>query len=275
MGLRERRIEIKSPDQVAAMRVAGLLVGETLELLADAVRPGVTTGELDDLAERHIRSQGGIPSFKGYAHPPYPATICASVNDEIVHGIPGDRELVAGDVISIDCGAIVAGWHGDAAITVPVGEVTAEVAELLAVTEEALWQGIAAARVGGRVRDISVGVESFVRGRGSYGIIEDYTGHGIGSQMHQPPDVPNVARRRHPGPRLVEGMALAVEPMITLGSRHTTLLEDQWTVATSDGSTAAHFEHTFAFTERGLWVLTALDGGRAGLARRNAPFGGR
>ncbi len=274
MVFRDRGIEIKTPEQVDLMRVAGRLVGETLELLRSAVRPGVTTLELDTLAETHIRDHGGVPSFKGYSHPPFPATICASVNDEVVHGIPGPRTLVEGDVISIDCGAIVEGWHGDAAITVPVGEVTDEVAELLRVTEESLWRGMAAARLGGRVSDISHAVETYVRSRGRYGILEDYTGHGIGSEMHMPPNVPNVGRRGR-GPTIVEGLALAVEPMVTLGSKDTVLHDDEWTVATVDGSYAAHFEHTFTVTSAGAWVLTAVDGGRAHLAALGVPFGGR
>jgi methionyl aminopeptidase len=238
MGFRDRGIEIKTPEQIDLMRVAGRLVGETLELLRAAVRPGVSTLELDTLAETNIRDHGGVPSFKGYSHPPFPATICASVNDEVVHGIPGQRTLAEGDVISIDCGAIVEGW------------------------------------LGGRVGDISHAVETHVRSQGRYGILEDYTGHGIGTEMHMPPNVPNVGRRGR-GPSIVEGLALAVEPMVTLGSKHTDLLEDEWTVATVDGSVAAHFEHTFTVTPQGAWVLTAVDGGQAGLAALGVPFGGR
>jgi methionyl aminopeptidase len=275
MGLRDRNLEIKTPEQIGLMRRAGLLVGETLELLRSAAKAGVTTGELDALAEKHIRGQGGVPSFLGYGYPPFPATICASVNDEVVHGIPGSRELVDGDVISIDCGAIVEGWHGDAAITVAIGEVPAEVTELMRVTEAALWAGIAAARLDGRVSDISRGVETTVRREGEYGILEDYVGHGIGSQMHMSPNVPNVVRRGERGPKLVTGMALAVEPMVTLGSQETDVLADDWTVVTADGSKAAHFEHTFALTPDGLWVLTALDGGQERLAALGAPYGGR
>jgi methionyl aminopeptidase len=234
----------------------------------------VTTLGLDTLAETYIRDHGGIPSFKGYSHPPFPATICASVNDEVVHGIPGPRTLVDGDILSIDCGAIVAGWHGDAAITVPVGDVHDEVHELLRVTEESLWRGMAAARLGGRVTDISHAIETHVRSQGRYGILEDYTGHGIGTEMHMAPNVPNYGRRGR-GPAIVEGLALAVEPMVTLGSKATDLLEDEWTVATVDGSMAAHFEHTFTVTPEGSWVLTAVDGGQARLAELGVPFGGR
>ncbi len=275
MGLLDRNLEIKTPEQIDLMRRAGLLVGETLELLRGAAKAGVTTGELDALAEDNIRSHGGVPSFQGYGHPPFPGTICASVNDEVVHGIPGSRELVDGDVISIDCGAIVEGWHGDAAITVAIGDVPAAVRELMRVTEDALWAGIAAARLSGRVSDISRAVETAVRARGDYGILEDYVGHGIGSQMHMAPNVPNVVRRGDRGPKLVTGMALAVEPMVTLGTQDTDVLEDDWTVVTADGSLAAHFEHTFTLTSDGAWVLTALDGGRERLAALGVPFGGR
>ena len=273
MGLLDRGVEIKTPDQIDLMRRAGLLTGETLELLRAACRPGITTGELDALAEDNIRSQGGVPSFQGYGYPPFPATICASVNEEVVHGIPGDRPLVEGDVISIDCGAIVEGWHGDAAITVAIGEVPAEVTELMRVTEESLWAGIAAARLGGRVTDISHAVEASVRANGDYGILEDYVGHGIGSQMHMAPNVPNVGRPGR-GPKLVTGLALAVEPMVTLGTNQTEILPDEWTVATADGSRAAHFEHTFTLTPNGAWVLTAIDGGEERLAALGVPFGG-
>jgi methionyl aminopeptidase len=275
MGLLDRSLEIKTPEQIDLMRVAGLLVGETLELLRGAARAGVTTGELDALAEDNIRSQRGIPSFQGYGHPPFPGTICASVNDEVVHGVPGSRELEDGDVISIDCGAIVDGWHGDAAITVAVGDVAPEVTELMRVTEEALWAGMAAARLSGRVSDISKAVETTVRTQGDYGILEDYVGHGIGTQMHLPPNVPNVVHRGERGPKLVAGLALAVEPMVTLGGADTDVLADDWTVVTADGSLAAHFEHTFALTPNGVWVLTALDGGKERLEALGVPFGGR
>ncbi len=271
MGFRDRGLEIKTPDQISGMRRAGLVVGQTLELLRSSVRAGLSTGELDAIAEDKIRSSGATPSFKGYHG--FPGSICASVNDEVVHGIPGDRVLADGDVVSIDCGAIVDGWHGDAATTVAVGAVPAEVTELMRVTEEAMWRGIAAARLGGRVTDISHAVESHVRGQGAYGILEDYVGHGIGSQMHMPPNVPNFGRPGR-GPKLVEGLALAVEPMITLGTKDTVVLEDDWTVITADGSWAAHFEHTFTLTPQGAWVLTALDGGEAALTALGVPFGG-
>jgi methionyl aminopeptidase len=271
MGLRDRGIEYKSTEQIAAMRRAGLVVGGALEKLRAAVRPGISTQELDALAEDHIRSSGATPSFLGYHG--FPASICASVNDEVVHGIPGARVLDEGDVISLDCGAIVDGWHGDAAITVAVGEVAAEVTELMRVTEASLWRGIAAARLGGRVTDISHAVESCVRAGGPYGILEDYVGHGIGSAMHQPPNVPNYGAPGR-GPKLVQGLALAVEPMVTLGSPEVDVLDDDWTVVTTDGSLAAHFEHTFTLTPNGAWVLTALDGGEAELVALGVPYGG-
>ncbi|HET8719265.1 MAG TPA: type I methionyl aminopeptidase [Nocardioidaceae bacterium] len=272
MGFRDRGVEIKTPEQIERMRAAGLVVGRTLELLADSVKAGVTTGELDAIAEDHIRSSGATPSFKGYHG--FPGSICTSVNDEIVHGIPGERTLADGDIVSIDCGAIVDGWHGDAALTVPVGTVSAEARELMRVTEQAMWHGIGAARLGGRVTDISHAVESYVRSQGDLGIVEDYVGHGIGSAMHQPPNVPNYGRPGR-GPRLVQGLALAVEPMVVAGDQANHTLEDDWTVMTDDGSWAAHFEHSFTLTERGAWVLTALDGGEAGLAELGVPFGGR
>ncbi len=265
---REPKIEYKTPEQVVKMRAAGLVVADALAAVRAAVRPGVTTGDLDAIAEECIRGAGAIPSFIGvpsFTGPPYPASICASVNDEVVHGIPGDRVLREGDVISVDCGAILDGWHGDAAVTVPVGDVDPEVAALLEVCEESLWRGFAAARVGGRIGDISSAIETYVRGRGAYGIVEEYTGHGIGTAMHQPPHVPNYGRRGA-GEKLREGLVLAVEPMITAGSRRVHELDDGWTVVTDDGRPAAHFEHTFTVTPEGPWVLTAHDGGRERLA---------
>lgn len=256
-------IQIKTKAEIGLMREAGLLVGETLELLRAVVAPGVSTGELDALADENIRKGGGVPSFLGYQG--FTGTICASVNDEIVHGIPGPRVLQEGDVLSLDCGAILDGWHGDAAITVAVGEVAAEILELMRVCEESMWRGFAAARLGGRVSDISHAVERYIRSQGDYGIVEDYGGHGIGTEMHQEPHVLNYGRPGR-GPKLQEGLALAVEPMVTLHNPATRLLPDNWTVVTADGSWAAHFEHTFTLTEAGPWVLTAADGGAAKLA---------
>lgn len=274
-----RGIEIKTPDQIGTMREAGLIVGTTLELLRHSVHAGMTTAELDVIAHDHIRSQGGTSNFLGYgAHGPsgaggFTGVICTSVNDEVVHGIPGTRTLATGDIISIDCGAIVDGWHGDAAITVAVGEVTADVRELMRVTEDALWRGIAAATLKGHVTDISHAIQTFVEGSGVYGIVEGYTGHGIGSAMHQPPNVPNVGRAGR-GPKLVKGLVLAVEPMVALGSPESHTLDDGWTAVTTDGSWAAHYEHTFTLTDDGIWVLTAIDGGKSRLAALGVPYGG-
>jgi methionyl aminopeptidase len=266
-------IQLKTEAEVELMRAAGLVVGRTLERLRAAAVPGVTTAELDELAESEIRDAGAIPSFKGYqthpSIPPFPGSICASVNDEIVHGIPGPRRLEEGDIVSIDCGAILEGWHGDAALTVGVGEVAPEHAELLRVCEEALWRAFAAARPGGRVSDIGHAIESYVATQGEYGIVEEYTGHGIGTEMHQMPHVPNYGRPGR-GPRLEPGLVLAVEPMLNLGTRHTRQLEDGWTVVTADGARSAHFEHTFTLTASGPWVLTAVDGGAARLAALGA-----
>jgi methionyl aminopeptidase len=264
-------IQLKSKAEVDLMRQAGLVVGRTLAGLREEVRPGITTADLDAIAEEMIRSQGGIPSFKGYRG--FPASICTSINDEIVHGIPRpDRTIHEGDIVSIDCGAIVNGWHGDSAATVAVGEVPPELGELLRVCEEALWRGIAAARLGGRLTDIGHAIETFVRSQGNYGIVEEYVGHGIGTEMHQDPQVPNYGRPGR-GPRLREGLVLAVEPMLNLGDRHTRELADGWTVVTADGSRSAHFEHTFAMTDQGPWVLTALDGGAERLPALQAPAG--
>ncbi len=273
MGWRRQRLEIKTPAQVDAMRAAGLVVAETLVMLRELARPGLSTAELDAAAEAHIRDLGAVPSFLGYQG--FTGSICVSVNDEVVHGVPGQRVLAEGDLVSIDCGAIVAGWHGDAAISVTLGEVPPEVTELVRVTEAALWAGVAAMEVGKVVADVSRAVEDAVRAAGGYGVVEEYTGHGIGTEMHLPPDVPNVAHPAGGSPQLVPGLALAVEPMVTLGSPHTDLLDDEWTAVTVDGSWAAHVEHTIALTPEGPWVLTALDGGRAALAERGVRCGAR
>lgn len=249
-------IEIKSPDQLAIMREAGLVVARTLARVAEAVAPGVTTAKLDDIAARSIAAEGATPSFLGYYG--YPAHICTSVNGEVVHGIPGARVLQEGDLVSIDCGAIVRGWHGDAAMTVGVGTVAPDAAALSAATERALWAGLGAARVGNRLSDISHAVEVALRGAGSYGIVEEYVGHGIGTSMHMHPPVPNYGQPGK-GPQLKVGMALAIEPMATLGSPGVHVLSDEWTVVTNDQAYAAHWEHTVAITEGGPWVLTALD----------------
>jgi methionyl aminopeptidase len=266
---RDRVIEIKSPEQVARMRRAGLVVARTLRVLAEAVRPGITTAELDTIAAREIRLAGAVPSFLGYSG--YPATICTSVNEEIVHGIPSqERRLEPGDIISIDCGAILEGWHGDAAISLGVGDIDPADQALIDDCKAALWHGIAKATTGRRLSDISHAVERSVRASGTYGLIREYTGHGIGTAMHMEPAVPNYGPPGR-GPRLTTGMALAIEPMITRGTWLTAELADGWTVVTADGSRAAHFEHTVAITEEGPWVLTAEDGGKSYLSERTVP----
>jgi methionyl aminopeptidase len=259
-------IELKTPAQLALMREAGLVVAAALRATAQAAEPGISTAELDAIAERVIRDAGASSSFLGYHG--YPATICTSVNEQIVHGIPSPAtRLAAGDVLSIDCGAIVGGWHGDAALTVSVGPAPApaRVAALLAACERALWHGLARAVPGARLTDIGAAVEAAARSAGPFGVVEDYTGHGIGTRMHMDPPVPNYGPPGR-GPVLAEGMALAVEPMLVLGDPETRLLNDDWTVETVDGSWAAHFEHTVAITAAGPWVLTAADGGASGLA---------
>jgi methionyl aminopeptidase len=277
---RDDPIEVKSPAQLAIMREAGLVTATALQAAAAAVAPGISTAELDAIAEREIRSAGALPSFKGYHG--YPATICTSVNDQIVHGIPNAAQvLAAGDIISIDCGAIVGGWHGDSALTISVGQVKdgagllavrhskEELDGLLSACERALWHGLAEAVPGRRLTDISHAVEQAVRTAGRYGIVREYTGHGIGSKMHMEPAVPNYGRAGR-GPVLAAGMALAIEPMLVLGGHQTRQLDDGWTVVTADGSWAAHFEHTVAITDDGPFVLTAEDGGASGFAALRA-----
>ncbi len=270
-------IERKSPDQLRAMRASGLVVARVLEQLTDAARPGVTTAELDGLAREELARAGATSSFLGYdggfGLPPYPATTCISVNDEVVHGIPGPRVLAEGDLVSVDFGACLAGWHGDAAVTIEVGECAAERRALSEATRQALWAGIGAMRTGGRLGDIGHAVESSLRAAPRrYGIVTDFTGHGIGQAMHMAPDVPNTGRRGR-GPSLEPGVTLAIEPMVSLGSGRVAELEDEWTIVTRDGSDAAHWEHTVALTPSGVWVLTAADGGESELAARGVPFG--
>lgn len=258
------RIEYKTGDQVRSMRRAGLVVAEAHAAVRAAVRPGVTTAELDAVAAQVIADAGATSSFLGYHG--YPATLCVSVNDEIVHGIPGDRVLEPGDVVSVDCGAVVDGWHGDAAFTVVLPDADPADVALGEATEAAMWAGIAALATGERLGVVGEAVEDAVERTGTtYGIVQEYVGHGIGSAMHQPPDVLNY-RTREKGPRLRTGLCVAVEPMLTRGSRMTQVLEDDWTVVTVDGSRAAHWEHTVAIGPHGIWVLTAPDGGAGGLA---------
>ncbi len=260
------RIQYKTADQIRLMRAAGLVVADALDAVRSALKPGVTTLELDGIAEDVIRSAGAVPSFLGYGQPPFPASTCISVNDEVVHGIPGERVLHPGDVVSVDCGAILAGWHGDAAFTTVLpgvdGSVDTGDADLVAVTEQSMWRGIAAVAAGGRLNGVGAAVEEHVAGR--YGLVEGYGGHGIGTEMHQDPHVLNY-RTRERGPRLRPGICLAIEPMLTAGSPDTRVLADDWTVATQDGGHAAHWEHTVALTDAGPWVLTSRDGGAQAL----------
>jgi methionyl aminopeptidase len=257
-------IQYKTPDQLIKMRAAGEVVATTLDRLRDAVTVGVSTYDLDVVAEESIRSFGAIPSFKGYHG--YPASICSSVNEQIVHAIPSrSQKLRAGDVISLDCGAILNGWHGDAAITVGLGDIDPRLAKMITVAEDAMWAGIeAGARAllsgRGRLTDISYAIEAATHSAGRFGIVRGYGGHGIGTEMHQDPHVLNYGRPGK-GPRIVPGMALAIEPMLTAGSPDTAELSDGWTVVTRDGSRAVHVEHTVAFFDDGVWVTTAHDGG--------------
>lgn len=269
-------IEVKSHDELLLMRRAGLVVAAGLGAMQAAARVGVTTGELDAIGRDVIASAGATSNFFNYGAEygtGFPGAACISVNEELVHGVPGDRVLADGDLISIDFGAIVEGWHGDAARSFIVGEPRAEDVSLVEATEGALWAGIGAMRDGGRVGDISRAIDSFIRAQPRrYGTLREYTGHGIGSAMHMEPDVPNFYRRR-PTAHLTAGMALAIEPMLTLGLHQTSVCEDDWTVVSRDGSRGAHWEHTVAITPSGLWVLTAADGGEAALARLGVPFG--
>jgi len=256
---RGRDIELKSPGEIDAMRVAGGLVARALAAVTAAARPGVSTGELDAIAEQVIRGGGGVPSFLGYHG--YPASICASLNEQIVHGIPAATQVLAdGDLLSVDCGAIVEGWHGDAAVTLAVGTVAAADLALSAACREALDAGIAAVRPDARLTDVSHAVQAAAEAAGRrdgspYGIVEEYGGHGIGTSMHMDPFLPNHGAPGH-GPRLVVGMALAVEPMLTGGGAETRELDDGWTVVTADGSRAAHWEHSVAVTDDGPRILT-------------------
>jgi methionyl aminopeptidase len=256
---RGRDIELKTAGEIDAMRTAGGLVARVLAAVSAAARPGVSTGELDALAEQVIRDGGGVPSFLGYHG--FPASICASVNEQIVHGIPSAAQVLAdGDLISVDCGAIVEGWHGDAAVTLAVGTGSPADLALSAATEKALHAGIAAVRAGGRLTDVSHAVQTAAEDAGrrdgvAYGIVAEYGGHGIGTSMHMDPFLPNHGAPGQ-GPRLVPGMALAVEPMLTAGSPETRELDDGWTVVTADGGRAAHWEHSVAVTEDGPRILT-------------------
>jgi len=261
---RSSRIQIKTPAQLELMRAAGLVVARTLKQLESEIADGITTLDIDAIARENLKREGATSSFLGYHG--YPAVVCTSVNDEVVHGIPSHRRLQEGDLVSVDFGAIVEGWHGDAARTFFVGEVSPELQRLSAVTEASMWAGLAAAVAGNRLSDIGHAVERAVRADGPWGIVEEYVGHGIGTEMHMYPSVPNYGKPGN-GPKLEVGMALAIEPMVTAGERHVDVLDDGWTVSTLDGSHASHWENTVAITERGPWVLTELDGGEAGFSK--------
>ena len=253
---------MKTPRETAKMRRAGLVVAEMLERCRAAVRPGVSTKDLDAIAAEVVKRHGARSSFYGYYG--YPATICTSVNDEIVHGIPGPRRLREGDIVGIDAGAVVEGWHADAAITVPVGKVAPEAAKLIAVTEEALRRGIAAAQVGKRLGDVGAAVQAYVEAQ-RYSVVRNYVGHGIGRAMHEEPQVPNYGVPER-GLQIREGLCIAVEPMVNVGGPTTRVLDDHWTVVTGDGSLSAHFEHTLWCTQAGPVVLTAAGSSAAAAA---------
>jgi methionyl aminopeptidase len=240
-------IILKTPDEIEIMARASRLVAETLAMLRREVRAGITTEDLDRLAEQFIRSHGGTPAFKGYRN--YPKTLCASINDQVVHGIPSKRALKEGDIIGLDLGAIVDGFYGDSAVTVAVGNVNPRVGELLRVTEESLYAGIAKAVVGNRLSDISHAVQRHAEAAG-FSVVTDFVGHGIGRQLHEEPQVPNYGKPGQ-GPRLQEGMVLAIEPMINMGNSGVRVLDDRWTAVTTDGSLSAHFEHTIAIQSSG------------------------
>ncbi len=258
-------IQIKALEELKVMRRAGLLVGQTLELLRSSVKVGMRTDALDAIAAANIKRGGGTSNFNGYHG--FKGTICVSLNDEIVHGIPGDRVIEDGDIVSIDVGAIVEGWHGDAAFSVGVGNVDPADQKLMDVCEESMWRGIAAGSMGARLSDIGHAIEQYVKSQGKYGILQEYGGHGIGTEMHMDPHVLNFGKRGF-GPEIVPGMALAIEPMITRGTHKTKVLSDDWTVVSTDKSHGAHFEHSYCIMPDGKpFVLTAIDGGRARLGR--------
>ncbi|RAL23277.1 type I methionyl aminopeptidase [Thermoflavimicrobium daqui] len=250
-------IVIKSPKELEIMRQAGKIVYLTHQELKKAIHPGITTKELDRIAEKVIRGYGATPSFKGYNG--FSGSICTSVNEELVHGIPSSRKLKDGDIISLDIGACYDGYHGDSAWTYPVGNVSEEAKRLLEVTEASLYKGLEQAKPGARLGDISHAIQTVAENAG-FSIVREYVGHGIGQSLHEAPSVPNYGLPRR-GPRLKRGMTLAIEPMINAGSRYVRTLDDDWTVVTTDGSLCAHFEHTIAITEEGYEILTTASMG--------------
>jgi len=258
-------IQIKTLDQLQTMRAAGLLVRSTLELVKANIKAGITTSALDAIAEANIKRGGGTSNFKGYHG--YPATICVSVNDEIVHGIPGDRMIMPGDIVSVDCGAVIDGWHGDAAFSVIVDPIDDARQKMLNVCEESMWVGIAAGAAGAKLSSIGHAIEKYTNEQGNYGILREYGGHGIGTSMHMEPHILNYGKPGN-GPTIEPGMVFAIEPMITMGTHKTKILADNWTVVTTDGSHGSHFENSYCIAPDGKpFVLTAIDGGKAELAR--------
>ena len=258
-------IEVKELAQLKLMRKAGLVVANTLKLIEQSAQIGMTTLDLNEIAIKNLAKHGATSSFLGYHG--FPAVICASVNEEVVHGIPNKRKLVSGDVVSIDFGAIIDGWHGDAAISFGLGEIDPADQKLMDVCRQSMWQGIAAGKKGAKLTDISAAIEGYINSQGKYGILREYGGHGIGSAMHQEPHILNFGPAGN-GPELTVGMALAIEPMITRGNEKTKVLSDDWTVVASDSSKGAHFEHTYAITPDGkVFVLTAEDGGKQKLGQ--------
>jgi len=254
------RIVLKAPWELELLRRSNRLVAETLAALAERVKPGVTTLELDRFAESYLLAQGARPAFKGYRN--YPFTLCASINEQVVHGLPSDRRVEEGDILSLDMGAIVDGYYGDSAVTLPVGRISVEAERLLRVTRECLDRAIAAARNGGRLVDISSAVQGHAEANG-FSVVRVFVGHGIGKALHEAPQIPNfVDPARGRGPVLKPGMVLAIEPMVNAGAPEIRVLPDQWTAVTADGSLSAHFEHTVAITENGTEILTVLDGAR-------------
>jgi methionyl aminopeptidase len=251
----EQNVVIKSSAELALMREAGRVNALALAAVKEMIRPGVTTADLDAAAAEVIQKHGGNPVFKGYPGPyPYPATICASINEELVHGIPGKRKLKVGDILSVDCGTLLDGFVGDAAFTAGVGEISALAQKLLDVTEKSLYIGIEQMRSGNRTGDISSAIQRYVESQGFH-VTREYTGHGVGRKMHEGPQVPNYGMAGR-GPLLRSGMTIALEPMVLVGTPHTRVMGDQWTVVSADGSLTAHFEHSVAVTEGDPWILT-------------------
>lgn len=249
-------INIKSKSEIELMKIAGRITGETLKMVEEAVKPGITTAELDYIAEKYIRSQGCIPSFKNYGG--FPGSVCASVNDVIIHGFPSNVPLKEGDIVSIDVGACYKGYHGDAARTFTVGKIAPEIQRLIDVTKESFFRGVEFAREGYRVSDISGAVQSFAEENG-FSVLRDYCGHGIGHQLHEEPDVPNYVSKGQRGPRLKAGMVIAIEPMINQGEKEYYVADDEWAVLTADGKMSAHYENTVLITEDEPVLLTLID----------------